>query len=147
MNEKMINKWNATVQPNDIVIHLGDFALHKESDKVKETCNQLKGRKVLVRGNHDRKSISWYLNNGFDFVCDSFVIGRIIFTHRPMRKQDLILSNFDFNIHGHLHEKDSPNNELYENVSVERTNYYPINLDSILGKHGLKLKRKNKQGD
>jgi calcineurin-like phosphoesterase family protein len=64
-----------------------------------------------------------------------------------MNKTDLILSKYIFNIHGHLHEKESPNAELYENVSVEHTNYYPIKLDSILGKHKLHLKRQNKQGD
>lgn len=147
MNEKMISKWNGTVRPEDIVIHCGDFTVYGKSDKVKEICDKLHGRKILVRGNHDRKSIHWYLTHGFEFVCDSFTIGRIIFTHRPMNKQDLILSRYDFNIHGHLHEKDSPNKDLYENVSVEKTNYYPVNLDTILGKHGLRLKRHNKQGD
>lgn len=97
----------------------------------------------FVTGN----SIHWYLHNGFDFVCDSFNIGDILFTHRPKPISDFMLMPYKLNIHGHLHEKNSLNDNLYENVSVERTNYYPINLDSIIGKHGLKLKRKNKQGD
>jgi calcineurin-like phosphoesterase family protein len=147
MNEKMISKWNGKVSRKDIVIHCGDFAFFRDAKKIKAICKRLNGRKILVRGNHDRQTINWYLNHGFDFVCDSFTIGRIIFTHRPMRKQDLILSPYDLNIHGHLHQKDSPHEELYENVCVERTNYYPVNLDRILGKHGLKLKRRNKQGD
>lgn len=147
MNEKMITRWNSVVKKTDMVIHCGDFALHKKSDKVGETCRRLNGRKILVRGNHDRKTINWYLRNGFDFVCDTFTLGRIIFTHRPMKKQDLVLSYYDLNIHGHLHEKPSPHPELYENVCVEQTNYFPIKLDHILGKHELKLKRKNKQGD
>jgi len=147
MNEKIIKRWNSTVKDTDVVIHCGDFAVYGASDRVAELCSKLKGRKTLVRGNHDRKSIHWYLHNGFEFVCDNFAIGNIIFTHRPMNKTDLILSKYVFNIHGHLHEKDSYNTDLYENVSVEKTNYYPIKLDSILGKHGLQLKRQNKQGD
>ena len=54
---------------------------------------------------------------------------------------------YKLNIHGHLHEKLVYDKDIYENMSVEQTNYFPINIDTILNKHGLKLKRKNKQGD
>lgn len=147
MNEKMISKWNGTVTSKDLVIHLGDFTVYGKSDKVAEICSRLKGKKILVRGNHDRKSLHWYLTHGFDFVCDEFVIGYILFTHRPVKIREFLLMPFKLNVHGHLHEKDSPHKELYENVCVEKTNYYPVNLDCILGKHELKLKRKNQQGD
>jgi len=147
MNGKIISKWNGMVTPKDLVIVLGDWTVYSKSDKVLALCRRLNGRKILVRGNHDRRSINFYLNHGFDFVCDSFTIGKIIFTHRPMKKVNLMVSPYDFNIHGHIHQNESPHPDLYENVCVEQTNYYPVNLDTILNKHGIKLKRRNKQGD
>ena len=36
--------------------------------------NKLPGRKVLVMGNHDKKSARWYSEHGFDFVCNMFVL-------------------------------------------------------------------------
>ena len=147
MNQKIINKWNGTVRPDDLVIHLGDFTVYGKSDKITELCRKLNGKKILVRGNHDRKTIHWYLTHGFNFVCDSFTIGDIIFTHKPILKKDFLLMPYKLNIHGHIHQKEEIDKDIYKNVSVEKTNYYPINLDCILGEYGLKLKRKNKQGD
>ena len=46
----MVERWNSVVGDNDKVIHLGDVAIPRRGLKVLE---QLKGRKVLIRGNHD----------------------------------------------------------------------------------------------
>ena len=150
MNEKMIVRWNSQVKHDDIVIHLGDFVVYGKSEKTLELCNRLNGKKILVRGNHDRRNIYWYLAHGFDFVCDYFVIGKIIFTHRPLYKTNKhILKYYDLNICGHIHQKEIPTKWKYKckNISVEQTDYYPIIIDKILGEFKLKLKRKNKQGD
>ena len=144
MNESLIRRWNGTVTNSDIVIHLGDFAFHKDSKAIANYCKRLNGRKILVRGNHDRKSLSWYLNNGFDFVCDSFTIGDILFTHRPQPIKRFLLMPYKLNVHGHIHEKTILSKGLLHNVSVEVTDYYPINLDVILNKYKLKLKRKRR---
>jgi calcineurin-like phosphoesterase family protein len=143
----MIKRWNSTVRHDDLVIHLGDFALYGQSDKVARLCAELNGHKILVRGNHDRKSIHWYLTHGFDFVCDHFSIGQILFTHRPVPKQEFLLMPYRLNIHGHIHEKQEFDKDIYKNMSVEQTNYMPVNLDKILTQYNIKLKRKLKQGD
>ena len=147
MNKTMIRKWNQIVKPEDLVIHLGDVVLSNKTKLFKSLIKRLNGRKILVRGNHDRKSIHWYLTNGFDFVCDSFTIGKIIFTHRPIKKQEFLLMPYKLNIHGHIHQKETYDKNIYKNISVEKTNYFPIKLDKILGEFKLKLKRKLKQGD
>lgn len=41
------------------LIHLGDFALGNEAEACKRLSQYWLGRKVLVIGNHDSKSISW----------------------------------------------------------------------------------------
>lgn len=125
----LIAKWNSTVTENDLVIHLGDIALSKKSEDLKNLLSSLKGRIVLVQGNHDRRSRLWYLMNGISFVCDKFIWDGIIFTHRPMLIEKL--DEFEFNIHGHIHEK-LKTHPKYINVSVEQIKYTPINLERLL---------------
>jgi len=126
----MIRRWNNVVKTDDLVIHVGDFALHKDSKAVEEIINSLNGRKILVKGNHDRKSTHWYLTNGFSFVCDSFVLDGILFTHRPVEK----IEKWKFNIFGHIHNKvlQKYEDNRYINVSVERINYTPTLLEKLI---------------
>lgn len=55
MNAVMIERWNALVKPDDVVLHLGDLALGPIEDSVALTA-QLNGTRLLVPGNHDRVS-------------------------------------------------------------------------------------------
>ncbi|MBP0439895.1 hypothetical protein [Tianweitania sediminis] len=52
MDETMIDLWNATVAPHDIVYHLGDFALSTR-EHATSVFKRLNGRKYLLFGNHD----------------------------------------------------------------------------------------------
>lgn len=52
MDEMLIKNWNACVQPDDSVYHLGDFAFSK-IDRIKEILRQLNGIKYFIHGNHD----------------------------------------------------------------------------------------------
>jgi calcineurin-like phosphoesterase family protein len=51
MDETLIAYWNAKVQPNDIVWHLGDFSFRGHSPEY--YLNRLNGQIYLVLGNHD----------------------------------------------------------------------------------------------
>lgn len=53
MNEAMIKAWNSRVHKNDEVVILGDICMGK-ADRATEIIKQLKGKKYLVIGNHDR---------------------------------------------------------------------------------------------
>lgn len=53
MNEALIKNWNAVVQPNDTVWHLGDVAFCKYPE-FKSIISRLNGNKNLVYGNHDK---------------------------------------------------------------------------------------------
>lgn len=94
MDRVIMENWNMVVKDDDIVYHLGDVFLGKVYD-----LRQLKGRKVLIKGNHDRKSDTWYMKQGFDFVADIIVEGKIILSHKPIHCPYFC----DYNIHGHLH--------------------------------------------
>ena len=52
-DEALVAAWNAAVRPDDIVWHLGDFAHKCSPDYAAGILSRLKGRKYLVRGNHD----------------------------------------------------------------------------------------------
>jgi calcineurin-like phosphoesterase family protein len=52
MNEFMIAEWNSTVKDHDIVYHLGDFACGSPEGAA-EIFSRLRGRKILILGNHD----------------------------------------------------------------------------------------------
>lgn len=51
MNEILIKNWNETVAPNEVVYHLGDFALAARA--VETIVPRLNGRINLILGNHD----------------------------------------------------------------------------------------------
>src|SRR5207237_1540902 len=51
MNEGMVERWNETVGPDDVVWHLGDFAIRQKPQMVAEILARRRGRKHLVTGN------------------------------------------------------------------------------------------------
>src|SRR5437667_5590938 len=53
MNEGLVERWNETVRPDDVVWHLGDFAIRQRPAVVAELLARLNGRKHLVAGNND----------------------------------------------------------------------------------------------
>lgn len=115
-SELIEKRWNQTVRPEDTVIHCGDVVIGPKR-LAKELLDRLNGRKILVRGNHDRdKSVSWWMENGFAFACDSFVMRNVLFTHEPANAiiksngnrpyemlEESLPEGCTVNIHGHLH--------------------------------------------
>jgi calcineurin-like phosphoesterase family protein len=107
-----------TVTNDDMLIHCGDVGIGRIDDWL-WMVQTWPGRKILVRGNHDRaKSNTWWMERGgFDFSCDSFTFRHVLFTHEPANA--VIRANgfkpyeksvfkdlpegVDTNIHGHLH--------------------------------------------
>jgi len=56
MNEEMILEWNEIVTQEDTVYILGDVAFMSGSEAAR-IMNRLNGSKILVEGNHDRKTL------------------------------------------------------------------------------------------
>ena len=69
--KKIIINWKRTIKSDDMIIHLGDVTVGTSTDW-SFIIPDLPGRKILVLGNHDKKSESWYMANGFDFCCSAF---------------------------------------------------------------------------
>ena len=118
--------WRKMVDSKDTVIHLGDCAWRPEGMK---RLLSLPGRKILVRGNHDDKSLDKYMAMGWDFACDSIVMKLdgvpILFSHAPRWGH-----RADINIHGHFHDLHREDfSRLYLPLSLEAMGYMPIALD------------------
>lgn len=140
--EERIAKGLSKLTEDDTLIHLGDICMGKDAYVHEKYIKPLKCKKILIKGNHDGKSVSWYLNHGWDWVCkqmyDVYFGERILFSHVPKPKQD----RYDFNIHGHLHEgihRHSEVSEFYNKkfnklIALENDGYNPISLKSFIEK-------------
>jgi len=96
----IIKRWNEVVKSEDVVIHLGDVAIGPRST-VEHQVRSLNGRKILVRGNHDKRgSCAWWMEHGFDFACDGMRFRNCWLTHHPSTS---LADGCELNIHGHLH--------------------------------------------
>jgi len=141
-SDKILNNIQALVMPGDTLIHLGDVCLGNDefwNAKLIESCL---GKKCLIRGNHDKKSLTWYSRIGWDFVADSVLIKyfgkRILFTHRPF---EFASDFYDVNIFGHLHNlghKPDKGDATKQKLLILEKVYAPVTLKSVLS-----LKRKN----
>lgn len=68
MHEKIKKNWNARITNSDTVYILGD-AIWKLTDEMIGLFSQLKGKKVLVKGNHDQINDIRY-KQLFTEICD-----------------------------------------------------------------------------
>ena len=131
MDETLIKNWNDTVDNDDTVFFLGDFALGP-SERLVELGKRLNGKKILIRGNHDRASDTKFREAGFQDIFkkpllmhfDKFDI-TIEFSHAP--NQEAVYPN----VYGHLHEKGT-NDKTHFCVCPEVNNYKPVLLDDIV---------------
>jgi len=135
----ILRRMKSTITKNDILIHLGDIAWRDEK-LWNETLTSIPSkRKWLVRGNHDKRSISWYLERGWDFVGDQITLDiygkKVVLSHIPV-----VDNGYDINIHGHFHNIHSHFHEP-ELVAIRNDkqyliilehHYMPISLKSII---------------
>ena len=120
MHEAIIKNWNSVVAKNDDVYVLGDFAWR--NDVGLEVLKKLKGRKYLIRGNHDRLNAD--MIKEFVWVKDYAEIkdgeNNIILSHYPIAHW----KNADYgtiHLYGHIHKgRDYSPFEEYKRIMKER---------------------------
>ena len=69
MQETIVNNWNRKVTNGDTVYILGDVSMRGKKEDLIALVATLKGRKVLVKGNHDDVSDYRY-QQLFDEIVD-----------------------------------------------------------------------------
>lgn len=133
----------AQIPKEDVLIHLGDICIGNDLEVHKQIMAVAPNTRILVRGNHDKKSIEWYYNHGWTTVVDGMELvymGRYLhLTHRPARPQ----GNNTWNIHGHTHGNmhrseeycDFYSKDYHIDLSPELVGYKPIRLDTLLKKY------------
>jgi len=132
MDTTLLDRHFETVEPDDVVVHLGDVAMDMRTGE--DTIERIDaiGGDLLVRGNHDVG-----LSDGqapFP-VVDSCVLshGEYTFycTHRPADVPD------GWVIHGHHHDNDLDTYPFFSfdrrqvNVGIDVLNFRPITLETI----------------
>lgn len=102
MHETIIKNWNSVVSNNDEVYILGDFAWKNEL--ALEVLRQLKGKKYLILGNHDR--VNTEFEKHFVWVKELETIKdgdtNIVLCHYPIAHW----RNADYgyvHLYGHIH--------------------------------------------
>ena len=130
MDEALIARHNAVVQPGDTVYHLGDFAWKDALTYLR----RLRGcEHILVLGNHDHKHLKPHEKECFDRVVD---VCKINFNH-----QSLWASHYPHarwpgshkgrcHVFGHSHGK-FPGIGRSTDVGVDSWNFYPVRYDDI----------------
>jgi calcineurin-like phosphoesterase family protein len=147
MNTLMEAAWNSVVEPEDLVYYLGDFAMQPKM--VAEILPRLKGRKILIAGNHDKchsgaeKWVDHYLTAGFRSIhrqLDMEIANEnVLLQHFPYRNEaDPAQKHYGSRpvdrgrwlIHGHVHNRWKVLRKQI-NVSVEPWNFEPVSLETI----------------
>lgn len=140
-DEELIRRHNSVVEDRDRVYLLGDVAIPRRGIV---NLGRLRGRLVLVKGNHDIFNLDDYR----PFVDDvrAAVVQKdsdghkVILTHIPIHTASL--GRWGTNIHGHLHQnrvmqmdgdvETTKPDTRYKCVSLEHTDFYPIEVHQAL---------------
>lgn len=148
MDEVLIHNWNKKVKKNDLVYILGDISWHKD-DKTCEIFERLNGRKILIKGNHDR--VHGKIKNYFEEITDYKEITLSGNKHITLCHYPIVFFNRHhygaFMFYGHVHnshEWQMTENYKFEleeldircnmfNVGTMVHNYEPVTFEEIVG--------------
>lgn len=144
MDETMIANWNKVVGPEDTVFHLGDFAFG-EPKRIKEIVDQLNGRIVFIKGNHDKHLDK--LTDVFDGIYAQITLviegQRVLLNHYPFLCYEGTYSSSKptWQLFGHLHLKPNGNGADFSrvqwcfpyqyDVGVDLNNYTPVSWQQV----------------
>ena len=106
MTEAMIKEWNDLIEPADTVYILGDVAF-LSGHNAALVMMRLNGIKILVEGNHDRKTLmDVNFRNEFKEVHKYLDITyngtKVVMFHYPIAEGDQ-MHRGSVHLHGHLH--------------------------------------------
>lgn len=111
MEEILVMNWNAVVRPEDIVYIVGDFCWGK-ADEWLRIVRRLKGRKVLVKGNHDLSQYPAELKREFADIKDYLEVNdmgtdgrnrKVILSHYPIMFYKHSNNSWYYMLFGHVH--------------------------------------------
>jgi len=155
MNATLISNWNKRINSDDFVYHLGDFAFSGPTRAI-DILQQLKGRKFLIKGNHDydlckKPEFQKYWEWIKDIYClkvpikninpitggERQAVQRIVLCHYAMRVWDQVHRGA-WQLFGHSHGNLVPSDFLPQmDVGVDAVSNYghepltPISFEEV----------------
>ena len=136
MDEALIAAWNAVVSDGDTVYLIGDIGWN-DGHVPGRTLARLKGRKHLIRGNHDTGyADAPLLYRYFESVTDFWELEdgehHIILCHYP-----ILYNKRGYMIHGHLHGGPAFHEVLAQlprvlNAGVDVNGFAPVTLEQLI---------------
>jgi len=140
-NSALIHKlWNDTIRKNDIVYVMGDAAFTNDECLA---LSKLRGRKILIKGNHDDYVSSILQTQVFEEIHGIIKYKGMWLSHAPIHPAEL---RGKCNIHGHVHKHSVRKwygalDKRYYNTCVDviypKTGNVFVNLETIKGYFGL----------
>jgi calcineurin-like phosphoesterase family protein len=142
MHEVFIRNWNDVVGPDDVIWHLGDFAIDDiDPGEAAGIFHRLNGTKHLIAGNHDQRTIT---RLPWETVSESGLVdtedGLVFACHYPMLTWPLAHKDV-VHLFGHLHGE-WLGTDLSADVGVDAWNYRPVSLPEI--RKRMKKQKPNK---
>lgn len=155
-NEALVQYWNETVGPNDIIFHLGDFFWFNSRTETLKLIKQLNGQIYVVPGNHDTiNQFEYCLRDlpNFHLISDVACVFLTNYdSNQPGKSIEIYLSHFvlstwshrdrkAINLFGHIHsgplanvdfDDDIPLRSYQYDVGCDNNNYRPIEIREIL---------------
>ena len=127
----MMEAWYEQVAEDETIVCLGDITVDGEAlAHHQEWWRKAPGAKWVVLGNHDVDPVNQIRPFKTDRTAVTlYAAGNppLLLTHVPL----LQVPRGAFNVHGHVHEQESPTPNRHVNVSVEQLNYRPVRLSEI----------------
>lgn len=146
MDECLIERWNKKVMKNDTVFVLGDMMFRNEKPP-EEYLRQLKGKKYLIIGNHDRKwieqcDLDMYFEsvNNLHYTTDGK--HQLTLCHYPMMSWPHMMRCYM--VHGHIHANTDADywplirsNPLMLNAGVDINNFEPVTFNEMVENNAI----------
>lgn len=118
-HKAIIENWNKKATNDDKIVYvIGDVG---KKEAIEEIFPKLRGRKILIMGNHDTHAKSFY-KKYFEEVYNHpvFVSSRIVLSHIPTPTEPGVI-----NLHGHTHHVFLKSDRHF-NLCPEHHDYTPI---------------------
>lgn len=147
MDEAIIHNWNQTVKRGDTVYILGDL-MHKNRQDPAAYLARLKGKKILIRGNHDDGWLarlpdpSAYLEDVSAYREITLGGRAVTLCHYPMlewkNSRKVGSRKLGYLIHGHTHVR---TDEMYAplfkaghalNAGADINGFFPVTFDELV---------------
>lgn len=136
MNEILIRNYNSCVKKNDTVYILGDISHRMPVSEVNQLIHKMNGKKILCKGNHDKKYDVTLFEGIYDFLEIAINGVNVSLMHYPMMSWPK--SHYgSLHLHGHIHSKQDYNLQqkcdriLRYDVGVDANEFYPVSIEQI----------------